>query len=446
MISMLLRERRMCKEDIIQIIIRNKVKSKEIAGYIESLKKASAKNNPIGHTKSSKRDLSQQRPSLRNKRDLLSRKSRQKVARRADKIITNTRRVNNPNQAKFLEMSSTPEYSNNRYNGTKNLNNSNSFIRGKNYHDQTKLMDSSMRMMRMRQSESTKPVRNMRITGRTPSKMRNSKIRASSNPRLGKRDMHSNSSANFKGRKGQLMSSSKLGKIISEQTNNLLEQKERIQQIYDPGNVILKSTASNIKVADEFPSIKNKNLNSASKVIINPDNRGKKMREIMYNSGEWSNKQKKDTEILGKIPQGLMSTEVGRRENLAAEDFSRAKNEATSHSLLGNMHPNEHRLKKQLLKDNSTVPIKYDTTAVISEEYSNFEDPFTQMYTNSILSGGRMEKNIEEMHYLQINLCKLTRRMLEKTEKDNKEHKSEKKPGTKDPDNLLEICSETSIE
>lgn len=29
--------------------------------------------------------------------------------------------------------------------------------------------------------------------------------------------------------------------------------------------------------------------------------------------------------------------------------------------------------------------------------------------------------------------------MLEKTEKDNKEQKSEKKPGTKDPDNLLEI-------
>lgn len=194
------------------------------------------------------------------------------------------------------------------------------------------------------------------------------------------------------------MSSTKLGKIISEQTSNILEQKERIQQIYDPGNVILKSTASNIKVADEFPSIKNKNLNSASKVILNAENRGKKMRysqlqsnisrEIMHNSGEWSNKQKNEnSEILGKIPQGLMSTDVGRRENLGEEDFSGAKNGATSHSLLGNIHPNQHRLKKQLLKDNSTVPIKYDTTAVISEEYSNFEDPFTQMYTNSILSG-----------------------------------------------------------
>ncbi len=376
----------------------NKIRSKEIAGYIEGLKKASTKNNPINHSKGKPRDLSNQRPSIRNKRDLLSRKSRQRVARRADKIVTNTRRAQNSKQTKFLEMSSTPEYSNTRYKGAKNLNNSNSFIRGKNYADQTKLMDSSMRLMRMRQSESTKPVRNMKISGKTPSKLRNSKIRASSNPRLGQRDMHSNSSTSFRGRKGQLMSSTKLGKIISEQTSNILEQKERIQQIYDPGNVILKSTASNIKVADEFPSIKNKNLNSASKVILNAENRGKKMRysqlqsnisrEIMHNSGEWSNKQKNEnSEILGKIPQGLMSTDVGRRENLGEEDFSGAKNGATSHSLLGNIHPNQHRLKKQLLKDNSTVPIKYDTTAVISEEYSNFEDPFTQMYTNSILSG-----------------------------------------------------------
>jgi hypothetical protein len=248
----------------------------------------------------------------------------------------------------------------------------------------------------MRQSESTKPVRNIRVTGKTPSKIRNHKIRASSNPRLVNREIHENSVTSFKGRKGQLMSSSKLGKIINEQTSNLLDQKERIQQIYDPSNLILKQSSNNIKISDEFPQIKNKNR-TQNKIILNSENRSKNRysqlqnnlsREILHNSGEWSNKQKKDnSEILARVPEGLMSTEVGRRENLDPEHLSRGKHEPSSQSLLGNIRMNQHRLKKQLVKDNSTMPIKYDTTAVISEEYSNFEDPFTQMYTNSILSG-----------------------------------------------------------
>ena len=293
-------------------------------------------------------------------------------------------------------MSSTPDNSNNR-----RLNYSNSYIgKRKNNIDQTKLMDSSMRMMKMRQSESTKPVRNLGVTGRTPNKMENNKGRASSNPRLGGRDMHYNSSASIKGRKGKLMSSSKLGKMISEQTNNLLEQKERIKQIYDPRNVMLKPESNNIKVTDEFPSIKNKNLKIENKVILNNEARGLNMRysqlqsnisrDKVGNSGEWKGKKNAilNSEGMGKVPSGLISTEVGRREHLGAEDFSRIqRNEATSHSLLGNLSGNEHKLKEQLLKENSTVPIKYDTTAVISEEYSNFDDPFTQMYTNSILSG-----------------------------------------------------------
>ncbi|CAI2369572.1 unnamed protein product [Moneuplotes crassus] len=396
---------------------QKKVKAKEIAGYIESLKKASSKNNNISGLKGKQRDLSQQRPSLRNKRDLLVRKSRQKIARRADKIVTNTRRISNSNHPKFLQMGDSPEYSANRFKVGKILNGSSSFIKNPNYQDQTKLMDSSMRMMRMRQSESTKPARNMRITDKPSSKVRNSKMRANSNPRLGNRDMHSNSSASFKGRKGQLMSSSKLGKIINDQTNNILEQKVRI---LNPGNISKKMRYSQLQYNDS--------------------------REVLNNSGEWSNKIKVNTEMFGKIPPGLMSTEVGKRKERGAEDFSRGKKEATSHSLLGNIHPNEHRLKKQLLKDNSTVPIKYDTTAVISEEYSNFDDPFTQMYTNSILSGNKAEKNIEEMHYLQINLCKMTRKMLEKTEKAESEaHPNPRKPQA-DTSNLLELCSETSIE
>ena len=112
-----------------------------------------------------------------------------------------------------------------------NFNNSNIETR-KSYMGQSRPGETSMRMMKMRQSESTRPVKNTRITGRTPINKRNPKIRAFSNPRLGSRELHSNSSTTIKGRKGQLMSSSKLGKIISEQTNNLLEQKHRIKQIY----------------------------------------------------------------------------------------------------------------------------------------------------------------------------------------------------------------------
>jgi len=177
-------------------------------------------------------------------------------------------------------MSSTPDNSDSRYkNPNKNLNYSHSYIGArKSYTDQSKFMDSSMRMMKMRQSESTKPVRNLRGTGRTPNKIKGNKVRASSNPRLGSRDIHYNSSVNIKGRKGQLMSSSRLGKIINEQTSHLLEQKERIKEIYDPNNVILKSGSNNIKVTDEFPLIKNKNLNSASKVALNTEGRGINMR------------------------------------------------------------------------------------------------------------------------------------------------------------------------
>lgn len=78
---------------------------------------------------------------------------------------------------------------------------------------------------------------------------------------------------------------------------------------------------------------------------------------------------------------------------------------------------------------------------MISEEYSNLEDPFTQMYTNSILSGGKIERNIEEMHYIQVNLFKSISKMLDRTEKSE----SEKAPKPKDyapkeeDDNMLEI-------
>ena len=432
------------------------------------MKKTSSKNNnnyPHNQRKANNKDGHHQRSSINDKKNSFQRKSRQKSVRRTDKIISNPRKSskrtkygnfnNNVYDSfskphKILEMSSTPDNSSNVYRGSTRLTGNNSFLSTrKNYGDQAKLMDTSMRMMKMRQSESTKPMRNMKITGKIPNKLRNSRIRASSNPRLSSKDMHNNSSVSIKGRKGQLLSSSKLGKIINEQTNNLMEQKERIKQIYDPGNVILKSTTNNIKVADEFPSIKNKNPNSASKVVLNSSNNNlrysqlqKMPKQLMHNSGEWKGKNKHEnsaTELLIKAPQGLMSTDAGRRENMVAEEFARAaRNDQSSHSILGNLSGNQHKLKKQLTKENSTVPIKYDTTAVISEEYSNFDDPFTQMYSNSILSGYKVERNIEEMHYFKVNLCRMTRKMLEKSEKVNKDKEDSKMNiSNNDQDNLL---------
>jgi hypothetical protein len=254
------------------------------------------------------------------------------------------------------------------------------------------------------------------------------------------------------------MSSSKLGKIISEQTNNLLEQKHRIKQIYSTGNGILIASAGNIKVTDEFPSIKNKIPNHAHKALKDDSNTSKRYSQMQHrtndsahNTEEWKGNQTNDqlsnSDIMHKIPEGLMSTDVGRREDVEVDDFRRiARNESTSHSLLGNLSGNQHKLKKKLSNDNSTVPIKYNTTAVISEEYSNFEDPFTQMYTNSILSGWKLERNIEEMHYLHVNLLLNIRKMLEKTElKDDQPDRPEAKPVEKDM-NLLEIFSDDSLE
>ena len=54
------------------------------------------------------------------------------------------------------------------------------------------------------------------------------------------------------------------------------------------------------------------------------------------------------SEIIQRVPEGLMSTEVGRRENARVEDFARLpRNDATSHSLLGNLSGTEQKLKKQ---------------------------------------------------------------------------------------------------
>lgn len=175
------------------------------------------------------------------------------------------------------------------------------------------------------------------------------------------------------------------------------------------------------------------------------------------------------SDLMHRVPEGLMSTDVGRRENMGIDEFARIqRNEATSHSLLGNLSGTDHK-KGRGFKENSTVSInlkkhnlnngyeqslsnmiKYDTTAVISEEYSNFEDPFTQMYTNSILSVTKGDRNIEEMHYLQVQLFKNIKKVLEKSEypaqKNSIIKKNKKKDPQPDPENILELCSEESLD
>lgn len=87
-----------------------------------------------------------------------------------------------------------------------------------------------MRVINLRQSESTKPTRSTNIPSSNPKQLKNSKIRASSNPRLTSTGLNSSSVSNFKANKGHLISSSKIGKnMISDQSSRLLEQKERIK-------------------------------------------------------------------------------------------------------------------------------------------------------------------------------------------------------------------------
>lgn len=215
------------------------------------------------------------------------------------------------------------------------------------------------------------------------------------------------------------MSATKIGKIIAEQSNALMDQRERIRKIYDPNNMAARSSSSNIKVTDEFPSINSKNMkngvsgmnpsftNDSRHISQRYNNPNRKTADSMPRSEDKSKPEGNMiySDVKSKEIEG--ATELNRREPIGVEELIRAKrNDGASHSLLGNLSGTENRIAGVTSKENSTVSIKskktnfhngyeqslsnvikYDTTAVISEEYSNFEDPFTQMYTNSILSG-----------------------------------------------------------
>ena len=121
------------------------------------------------------------------------------------------------------------------------------------------------------------------------------RIRAYSNPRMNNKEMHNNSNNSLRGRKGMLMSATKIGKIISEQNQILIDQRERIRKIYDPKNLGTRSGSNNIRVTDEFPNI-SKNLETGVNSSFTSDKRnsgqrynlGEKMSYTSNKTGEWS--------------------------------------------------------------------------------------------------------------------------------------------------------------
>jgi hypothetical protein len=274
-----------------------------------------------------------------------------------------------------------------------------------------------MKYQKGRLSESTKPSRPSKVLGKTPSKVRYSRARASSNPRLGSNRENQNMSSSYmKGRKGRLMSSSRLGKIIADQSNAIFEQKERIKKIYEPNSTGLQNRE--YRIPEEFPSINNKHLQKAvdlaNQKIKNPRGAQGSHKKIIEQMNKTEERIISDTSdsminpnLLKRVTEGLLSTEIGRRENIGVEEFiHNPRKDATSHSLLGNLEETDYKVRRDSSKDNSTFSInakkhnmmngydpslsnliKYDTTAVISEERSNLDDPFTQMFSNTILTG-----------------------------------------------------------
>lgn len=408
-----------------------KIDNKEIDFYIERLKKISNKGaNPNAMSMSKNRPIDTKEYMLSNKKiDIANKKVRQKLIKRTKRSISDKRssvkRSSKNGKIKsnvydsfsmsngVLDITSTPE------------NNSSYMDMRKSYMNNL-ASSKAIRIHKVRQSESTQPMRKSGLANETPKQAKNAKSRASSNPRMNSRDAHNNSSSSLKGRRGQLMSASKLGKIVNgKQAKNSVasNQRERIKKIYNPGNqLVAKHSSNNIMVSDEFPFIQKNNPKSGVNSSLSGDNRTKNMRygkthydpkssHSINKTGEWKVGKYKEyqlnSEMIKNANAMLPDSEEIRREGGGVDDYVRVqRNEGNSQSLLGNLSggPNKNMIGTSS-RENSTVSIrskknthhpgyeqslsnmiKYDTTAVISEEYSNYEDPFTQMYTNSILS------------------------------------------------------------
>lgn len=241
--------------------------------------------------------------------------------------------------SKILNMSATPENGRDRFKYSKGLNNSYLNLR-KSY--------GVARIGNSRDSESTQPLRHSYFAGGTPSKMRNHRMRASSNPKMGH---GAEGSGSIRGRRGQLMSASRQGRVVNGKqmkSSYISNQRGRIRKIYNP-NREHGSSKPNIMVTDEIPSLKNRKsgLNSS----LTSDGRFKgsrysnsKKRGSNSHTGEWNLSQYQDSGIGSDIHlnhSDAMISNDGRRENVRVEEFAIVnRNNTTAQSLLGNLSGN----------------------------------------------------------------------------------------------------------
>ena len=118
------------------------------------------------------------------------------------------------------------------------------------------------------------------------------------------KEVHNSSNNSLRGRKGQLMSATKIGKIVEQQSQIFVDQREKIRKIYDPKNIGARSSSNNIRVTDEFPVI-NKNMDIGVNSSFTGDmrnsgqryNLGDRMSHTTNKTGDW-NKQGSKTNLV----------------------------------------------------------------------------------------------------------------------------------------------------
>ena len=253
------------------------------------------------------------------------------------------------------------------------------------------------------------------------------------------------------------MSATKIGKIIAEQSKLLLNQRDKIKKIYNPNNLGIRSSSNNIRASNEFPLINNKNVEKAINSSFNGEHFGQRTNnfgdKLSYSSSKEGKKRDSRTNLIYSDSKNINSEALNTndsniRKQLGVSEMIRTNwNEANSLSILGNISGVDLRAIEKAAKENATMSIKakkqkyyqhyeqslsnkmkYETTVAMSEKYPNLEGQHPQMYTYSILSACKPDRNIEEIHYIQVNLLKGVRKILEKTEFKNTENNLESSP------------------
>lgn len=253
------------------------------------------------------------------------------------------------------------------------------------------------------------------------------------------------------------MSATKIGKIIAEQSKMLLNQRDKIKKIYNPNNAGIRSSSNNLRASNEFPLINNKNVEKAINSSFNGEHFGQRSNnlgdKLSYTSSRDGKKRDSRTNLVYSDTKNVTSEALNTNDSNLRKQFGVSElirtnwNDANSLSLLGNISGVDLRMIEKAAKENATMSIKskkqkhcqyyeqslsnnmkYDTTVAMSEKYPNIEAQHAQMYTYSILSAWKPDRNIEEIHYIQVKLFKGLRKILEKTEFKGKESNLENSP------------------